>query len=141
MSYENINKVIGWYRDRFKPDPTRENITHLLAARRKLACALYDISNDVAEAKAEREKAEFNRKQHFADRVLVYRQGNLTISEAENKARLDNNEHEDAYTEAVRVYENYRLTFGSVQEILNAISSDLRHLEEEYRRANQAQPV
>jgi len=140
-SYETIDKVIAWYRDRFKSDPTRENITHLLAARRRLAAALYDIRVDVAEAKAEREKADFNRKRNYADKVLVHRQGGLTNVEAESKARLDNGDHEDAYTDAVRAYEYYRLSFSSVQEVLNAISSDLRHIEDEYKRANHSQPV
>lgn len=140
-AYESIDKIIAWYRDKYKSDPTRENIGHLLAARRRLSAALYNIRADVAEAKAEREKSDFNRKRNYADRVLVYREGGLTISEAESKARLNNNQHEDDYTDAVRAYEYYRLTFESIQEVLNAISSDLRHLEDEYKRANHSQPT
>ncbi len=140
-AYESIGKIIAWYRDKYKSDPTRENIGHLLAARRRLSAALYNIRGDVAEAKAEREKADFNRKRNYADRVLVHRQGGMTNIESESKARLDNGEHEDAYTDAVRAHEYYRLTFESVKEVLNAISGDLRNLEDEYKRANHSQPT
>lgn len=138
---ERINRVIAWYRGVDKFDATKENLETLNAARRRLACSLAELGKDVSEAKAEREKADFNRKRHFADRMLTHRVEGLTVSESESKARLDNQEHEDAYCNAIQIYENLRLLYTSVNEILNAISSDLRDIENQYKRINQAQPV
>lgn len=143
MSYtDDIDRVISWYRGKFSAkDATRQNLEYLNAARRKLACSLYDLRNDVADAKAEREKADYNRKKNYADQLLANRAEGLTIVEAESRARLNNSEHEDALCDAIRVYESLWLLYQSVGEILNAMSSDIRTLENEYRRAGQTEPV
>jgi len=141
MTYlEEITKGIEWYR-RIDAKPERELIEKLIKLRRRIACNLYLMRQDVADAKAEKEKAYFNRKKHFSDRFLALKAEGWSATDAEKRAQMDNAKHQDNETAAIRHYEQMRVLVSAVGEVLNALSTDIRVLEEEYRRSSQAQPA
>lgn len=140
MTYlEEITKAIEWYRNIGTPDPEKELIDKLLKVRRRLACNLFLIRKDVAAAKEAKEKAYFERKRYAADRYLALKAANWTGTDAEKKTILDSNAegYETRETQATRIYEDYRLLMDTVGEVLNALSTDIKALENEYRRSNQ----
>jgi len=134
---DEIDRIVEWYRD--LPDhinSDRKSINNLLKARRKLASNQIALSRMVADAKEERDAAVFCRKKAFSENVLEYRNEGDTVGESEHKANIDTSTHRQREKLAEREYEAVKLIYSSVNDILNALSGDIRLLQYEYEKTN-----
>ena len=132
-----ITKITEWYRGRPEHmESTRKNIDALLKARRILACNLVELATFTADAKEARDAAVFARKSSVAKKVLEYRSEGMTISESEHKSNLDAETHREIERGCEHAYEQSKLIYSSVNDVLNALAGDINILSNEFKKAN-----
>ena len=137
---ETLNEIIRiteWYRGIDSHiESSRKNIDALLKARRLLAANQVDLAYVVASAKEARDKAVFARKQSYSAKVIGHRENGLTVGESEHKANIETETHREIERGAEKAFEQAKLIYQSVNDILNAIAGDIRLLQYEYEKTN-----
>jgi len=131
-------KIIKWYAG-FSPNDPGRDLSHLLRARRKLACLSVELAKECSELKGRADGAEFARKYNYAKAMEGYRKSEGSVAAAEIKAEIDIAKFRKAEGDAQQAYQLSRLLLSQVNEILNSLSGDIRNLENEYRRIGQTE--
>ena len=144
MTASEIHQVISdclrWYRaNQDTVFLAAQHYQPLLQTRRKLSLALQTLTKEASRAKFEKENSYFTRKKEFAKAVNENRESGMSKADAELMvAKSDRFEQwTDAEVADAAVYENAKLLFDTVKEVLNSLSSDIRSIEEEAKRINQ----
>lgn len=134
---KEINTITEWYRG--QPDhitSSRKNIDALLKARRMLSANMVKFAEVVSFAREARDAAVFARKKAYSTKVLERRSEGLTFAESEHKATIETETHREIERGAEKSYENAKLIYQSVGDVLNAIAGDLKILQYEYEKIN-----
>jgi len=132
-----INIIADWYRGQPEHiESIRKNIDGLLKARRMLATNLIDLSFHVANAKEARDAAVFARKRSYSTKALEHKENGLTVAESDHKANIETETHREIERGAEKAYEQVKLIYSSVNDVLNALAGDINILSNEYKKVN-----
>lgn len=113
----------------YKKNKNSFDIKQLQDLRENISLTLFYLSDSGSLALANYEMAEHNRKIAMAEKEQFYRDGSgedgkkMTVSEAQNLARIDCKEEAEASKEALRQKERVKIILSSTNQILNSISS------------------
>lgn len=103
--------------------------------RENISLTLFYLSDSASEALARYERAEHERKMKMAEREQHHRSSSedgvkaMTVSEAQNLARIDCREEVNQSKEALRQKERVKIILSATQQILNSISSRLHMIQ------------
>lgn len=97
--------------------------------RDNISLNLFYLSDAFSAALSNYNMAEHNRKIKMASSTLKYRDQGFTLSESENKSRIDCKQEAQEETKALKQKERVRIILSTCTHILNSISSRIKILE------------
>lgn len=131
-AFTELSELIAKYSENKKSFDIKE----LQTMREDISLCLFYLSDSASVALSNYEKAEHDRKTAMAEKEQFYRNENdtegkrVTVSEAQNLARIACKEEVAASKEALRQKERVRIILSSTSQILNSISSRLNILKD-----------
>lgn len=135
MENKNLLDALTKHISKFNNSRNSMTVEELQDLRESIALDLFYISDNVAQAIANYEAKDYDRKRFYAEREEFYRNdidertGKVfTVSDSERKARLDASEVDKACSHALKQKERARLVVTATQQILNSIAMRVNQL-------------
>lgn len=131
---ENIKKIQE-YLFNLPPVIEHSKLEELLYTRRRLTYYNSFLGEFVSELKGDKKRAHFLRKQNFSKLKKQFRES-MSATDAELEAQVRNKELEEKEAQAEQDYEGAVNLREDVKECLNALATDIKHLEDLRKRIN-----
>ncbi len=128
--FTELSNLIGEYREKKNSFDLKE----LQTMREDISLCLFYLSDSASLALANYEESEHIRKMKMAEREQFHRNDvdkdgkRITVSEAQNLARIDCKVEVEKSKETLRQKERVRIIVSSTSQILNSISSRLSQI-------------
>lgn len=122
--FDKIVQLIG----EFESKKDSNNIDELQRLREDISINFFHLSEPLGTAISLYEKYEHDRKIKMAEQINYYRSQKFTVSESENKARIDAKPEAYKATAALLKKEKAKIILTAIPQILNSISSRINNI-------------